>query len=235
MKVNSINTVSNSKYNQQKSKKAVTVASIAGSALGIAGTVAGLYAVAKKGNPATSLLNLKYAEKDALIIGAGSILGGLAGGLIADKNKENVNPKLREASQQFVGNTLFPIVSSALANKALDRTGFKLPQINSNSKFAKVANIVLSAAPKVIVTLGSLVGGMQIGNKVMNAVNNKIFKEEVKHSIAPEDMLVHSDDICLATNMLFKDTKVISSITSKALPLTMIIPGAKAGMQQKEC
>ena len=48
-------------------------------------------------------------------------------------------------------------------------------------------------------------------------------------------MLVHSDDICLTANMLLKDTKVISSITSKALPLTMIIPGAKAGMQQKEC
>ncbi|MBQ4078426.1 hypothetical protein IJD15_04520 [bacterium] len=235
MKINSINTVSQKNNNQRKNKAVVTAASIAGSALGVAGTVAGLYAIAKKGNPATSLLNLKYAEKDVLLIGAGSIVGGLAGGLIADHNKENINPKLREASQQFVGNTLFPIVTSAFANKALDKSGFKLPQINSTSKIAKIANVALAAAPKVVVTLASLIGGMQVGNKLMNTVNNKIFKEDVKHSIAPEDMLVHSDDICLTANMLLKDTKVISSITSKALPLTMIIPGAKAGMQQKEC
>ena len=235
MKINSINTVSQKNNNQRKNKAVVTAASIAGSALGVAGTVAGLYAIAKKGNPATSLLNLKYAEKDALLIGAGSIVGGLAGGLIADHNKENINPKLREASQQFVGNTLFPIVTSAFANKALDKSGFKLPQINSTSKIAKIANVALAAAPKVVVTLASLIGGMQVGNKLMNTVNNKIFKEDVKHSIAPEDMLVHSDDICLTANMLLKDTKVISSITSKALPLTMIILGAKAGMQQKEC
>ena len=234
MKVNSINTVSKPK-NSQRKKAVVTAASIAGSAIGVAGTVAGLYAIAKKGNPATTLLNLKYAEKDALLIGAGSIVGGLAGGLIADHNKENVNPKLREASQQFVGNTLFPIATSAFANKALDKSGFKLPQIKSTSKVAKIANVALAAAPKVVVTLASLIGGMQVGNKFMNAVNNKIYKEDVKHSIAPEDMLVHSDDICLTANMLLKDTKVISSITSKALPLTMIIPGAKAGMQQKEC
>ena len=235
MKINSINTVSQKNNNQRKNKAVVTAASIAGSALGVAGTVAGLYAIAKKGNSATSLLNLKYAEKDALLIGAGSIVGGLAGGLIADHNKENINPKLREASQQFVGNTLFPIVTSAFANKALDKSGFKLPQINSTSKIAKIANVALAAVPKVVVTLASLIGGMQVGNKLMNTVNNKIFKEDVKHSIAPEDMLVHSDDICLTANMLLKDTKVISSITSKALPLTMIIPGAKAGMQQKEC
>lgn len=235
MKVNSINTVSQPKHNQRKNKAVVTAASIAGSALGIAGTVAGLYAIAKKGNPSASLFNLKYAEKDVLLISAGSILGGLTGGLIADKNKENVKPKLREASQQFVGNTLFPIASLSFANKALDKSGFKLPQINSTSKVAKMANVALAAAPKVVVTLASLIGGMQVGNKLMNAVNNKIYKEDVKHSIAPEDMLVHSDDICLTANMLLKDTKVISSITSKALPLTMIIPGSKAGMQQKEC
>ena len=234
MKVNNINTVIEPK-NKQQNKAVVTAASVAGSALGIAGTVAGLYAMAKKGNPAASLMNLKFAEKDVLLIGAGSVLGGLTGGLIADKNKENVKPKLREASQQFFGNTLFPIVSSTLANNALDKSGFKLPQINSNSKWAKVANTILGAAPKVVVTVGSLVGGMGLGNIVMNAVNNKIFKEDVKNSVAPEDMLVHSDDICMTANMLFKDAKVVSSVTSKALPLTMLLPGAKTGMKQKDC
>ena len=87
--------------NEQKqvnNRKKVVAASVAGSALGIATSVAGLYAMAKKGNPALALKNLAYQEKDVLLIGASSILGGLAGGLIADNDKENitiiVNPKL---------------------------------------------------------------------------------------------------------------------------------------------
>ena len=51
-------------------------------------------------------------EKDVLLIGAGSVLGGLTGGLLTDKDPKNKVPKLREASQQFFGNTLFPVVSS---------------------------------------------------------------------------------------------------------------------------
>lgn len=219
------------KYNKSK----VTLASVAGSALGIAGSVAGVYAMAKKGNPALTLSKLAYGEKDALLIGTGAVLGGLAGGLIADDNKENIVPKLREASQQLIGNTLFPISTLALGNKLLEKSNFKLPKINSNSKPAKIANVVLSFLPKAAVTLISLTGGMAVGNKVMNIVNNKIFKEEVKHQVKPEDMLVHSDDICLTASMLLKDSKTISSVVSKALPLSFIVSGAKTGMQQKEC
>lgn len=182
-------------YNTKEYRRKVNAASIAGSAIGIAGAVAGVYAMAKKGNPAVSLKNLSYEEKDVLLIGAGSVLGGLTGGLIADKNKNNVKPKLREASQQFVGNMVFPIGLLAAGNKILDKTGFKLPKINSNSKYAKAANGVLSVLPKIAVTLTALAGGMKLGNKVMNNVNNKIFNEEVKHEVEPEDFLVHADDL----------------------------------------
>lgn len=223
-------------YNQQRKNKAkIRTASVVGSALGIAGSVLGVYSMAKKGNPNVSLLNLKYSGKDTLLISAGSILGGLVGGLIADKDKENVNLKLREASQQFVGNTIFPVCSSMLANKLLDKSNFKLPQINSMSKPARIANAVLKFAPKAIVTVASLLGGMKLGNKVVNSVNDKIFKEKVKHEVKPEDMLVHADDICLASSILFKDSNLVSSVVSKALPLTFLVSGAKTGMQQKNC
>lgn len=221
-------------YNKKEYRKKVNAASIAGSAIGIAGAVAGVYAMAKKGNPKISLKNLAYEEKDVLLIGASSVLGGLTGGLLADKDKSNVKPKLREASQQFVGNMVFPLGFLATGNKILDKTGFKLPKINSDSKYAKIANAILAVTPKIAVTLTALIGGMKIGNNIINKVNNKIFKEEVKHEVEPEDFLVHADDLCLTANMLLKDAKSISAITSKILPATFIVAGSKVGMQKHE-
>lgn len=219
---------------QINNRKKVVNASVAGSAIGIATTVAGIYKMAKKGNPSLSLRKLAYNEKDVLLIGTNAVLGGLAGGLIADKDKENVVPKLRETTHQLIGNTLFPVSFVALGNKILEKTNFKLPQINSNSKIANVANVFLKALPKSAMTLLGLFGGAAIGNKIVNSINNKIFKEEVKHSVAPEDMLVHTDDICFATSMLLKDSPKISSFTNAILPATFLVSGAKTGMQQRE-
>lgn len=219
---------------QINNRKKVVAASVAGSAIGIASTVAGLYSMAKKGNPALPLTKLAYNEKDVLLIGTNAVLGGLAGGLIADKDKENVVPKLREAAHQLVGNTLFPVSFVALGNKVLEKTNFQLPTIKSNSKMANVANVFIKALPKSAMTLSGLFGGAAIGNKVVNSINNKIFKEKVKHSVAPEDMLVHTDDICFATSMLLKDAPSISSVTNTILPATFLVSGAKTGMQQKE-
>ena len=235
MLVGKINPNVEPQVSNKKNKAKIVAASVAGSAIGIAGAVAGVYAMAKKGNPTLALSKLKYAEKDVLLIGTGSVLGGLAGGLIADKNKENVKPKLREATQQLIGNTVFPVATLAAANGILEKTNFHLPKIKSNSKPAKIANAVLAVLPKVVVTVASLTGGMHVGNKVVNKLNNKIFKEEVKHCVKPEDMLVHSDDICLTASMILKDAKTISNVVSTALPATFLVSGAKTGMQQKEC
>ena len=223
--------------NEQKqvnNRKKVVAASVAGSALGIATSVAGLYAMAKKGNPALALKNLAYQEKDVLLIGASSILGGLAGGLIADNDKENITPKLREASQQFVGNTLFPVSFIAMGNKLLEKTNFQLPKFKSTSKFANIANVALGALPRMITTGVALASGTLVGNKLMNVINDKICGEKQKHTIEAEDMLMHSDDVCLATTFLFKDAPKIASVTNAILPATFLVAGAKSGMQQKE-
>ena len=219
---------------QISNRKKVTAASIAGSAIGIATGITGVYAMAKKGNPALGLKKLAYQEKDVLLIGASSVLGGLVGGLIADNDKENIKPKLREASQQFVGNTLFPVSFIALGNKLLEKTNFQLPKFKSTSKIATTANVVLAGLPRILTTAVALASGSLIGNKLMNTVNDKIYNEKVKHSVKPEDMLMHSDDICMATSLLFKNAPKISTITNTILPATFLVAGAKSGMQQKE-
>lgn len=215
-------------------KKKVMAASIAGSVIGIAAAVGGVYALAKKGNPALTFKNLTYEEKDVLMVGAGSVLGGLTGGLIADKNKDNIKPKLRESSTQFFGNMVCPISLLALGNKLIDKFNVQLPKLNEINSLSKFVNPILSVLPKVAMTIGALMGGMKIGNIIMNAVNNKIFNEKIEDKVEAADYLVHADDLCLTANMLLKDAPSISTITSKILPATFIIAGSKSGMQQKE-
>ena len=134
----------------------------------------------------------------------------------------------------MIGNTLFPVTFLAVGNKILEKTNFKLPKIQSSSKPAQVANVILSALPKIAVTLTSLVCGAHVGNKVVNEVNNKIFKEDVNREVAAEDMLVHTDDICLAVSMLTRNAPKIAMVSNTILPATFLVSGAKAGMQQKE-
>lgn len=214
-----------------KEKKKVAAASIIGSLAGICAAVGGVYAIAKGKNPAASIKNLHYEEADVLLIGAGSILGGLTGGVLADKNPKNRKSKLREASQQFFGNILCPVGLLSVSLKLFEKSGFKLPKINSSSKPAQMLNLALGALPKIAITIASLVCGMEAGNAIMNKVNDKVFKEKVKHHVHAEDYLLHADDLCLAANLLLKDTKSISQVTSKLLPFTFIIAGSKTGMQ----
>ncbi len=218
---------------QAKKRAKVVLSSVAGSAVGIAGAVAGVYAMAKKGNPAATLKNLRYAEKDVVLLATGSVLGGLAGGLIADRDKENIKPKLREATQQLIGSTFFPVATLTVGMELLEKTKFQLPKLKSTSRPAKVANAILGVLPRAAVTVASLFGGAHFGNKVVNDFNNFVFKENVKHDVKPEDMLVHADDLCLAGSMVLRDVKNLSNLVCSALPATFLVSGIKTGIQQK--
>ncbi len=220
--------------NNKKNKKKVTTASIIGGLAGIGAGVGVVYALAKTKNPSLALKNLTYDEKDVLMVGLGAVTGGLTGGILSDKNKENHKYKLREAAQQYIGSIFVPVSMLAVVNKILDKTNIKMPQIPSSNGGFKVLNRIINMLPRVAATVITLVSGMEIGNKIVNKANNKIFKEEIKHDVKPEDYLVHADDLCLTASMLLKDVPSISSVTSKILPLTFIIAGSKVGMQQKE-
>ena len=110
----------------------------------------------------------------------------------------------------------------------------KLPKFKSTSKPAKVANAVLGVLPRVVVTFASLFGGAHVGNKVVNDFNNFVFKENVKHEVKPEDMIVHADDLCLAGSMVLRDVKNLSNLVISALPSTFLVSGIKTGIQQKQ-
>lgn len=219
---------------KKKTDKKVLIGATVGSALGIAGAVAGVYTMAKKGNPALLLKDLAYSEKDALLIGVGSVAGGLIGGLATDKDKNNKVPKFREAMEQIVGCVALPMGFLAVGNKILDKLNINMPQIKSTGKLADFANNALKHFPKVATTVGCLVAGMHVGHKIMTKVNNKIFKEDVHHDIEAKDYLVHTDDLCVGTSMILRDTEKISKVTNKILPLSFIFSGIKTGTQKAD-
>lgn len=216
--------------NETKRKKLV-LSSIAGSAAGITCAVAGIYKSAKKANPSITLKNLSYKEKDILLIGAGSIIGGLTGGCLADNNKENKISKVREGLLQFFGNLACPLGLLNVSNNLLEKSKFKLPEFRGTSKPIKAINTIIKALPKITVTAVSLVAGMHIGNRIMNKVNNKLFNQQETRDVHASDYLVHIDDICIASSLILKDSSAISNITSKVLPVSFIVAGTKTGMK----
>ena len=219
---------------KKKIDKKVIVGATVGSALGIAGAVAGVYHMAKKGDPKLLLRNLAYAEKDVLLIGAGSVLGGLTGGLLTDKEKKNTVPKIREATEQMVGCIALPVGLLAAGNKLLDKANIKMPQLKSASTMAGYINNALKHLPKVLTTLGCLVAGMFLGHEITEKISNKIFKEEKNTKVEAKDFLVHTDDLCVAASLIFKDTEKISKVTNKILPLSFILSGIKTGTRKAE-
>lgn len=219
---------------KKKLDKKVIAGATIGSAIGIASAVAGVYHMAKKGDPKLLLRNLAYEEKDVLLIGAGSVLGGLTGGLLTDKEKKNTVPKIREATEQMIGCIALPIGLLAIGNKFLENAKFKMPQLKSTRALADFANNALKHLPKVAMTIGCLVTGMHLGHELMEKVNNKIFKEKENHKVEAKDYLVHTDDLCVAASLIFKDTEKISKVTNKILPLSFILSGIKTGTRQAE-
>ena len=116
-------------------------------------------------------------------------------------------------------------------------TIFFAPKPTATPKTPAVASIgfiSIPKLPKILVTIGSLIAGMNIGNRIMNKVNNKIFDQKENREVHASDYLVHADDICVAASLLLKDNKSIAAITSKALPASFILAGTKAGSEHAE-
>jgi len=175
-----------------------------------------------KNNEITSKEILGEINKLTLL-GAYSVLGGITGGIIADKatqakgKKRTVN-KIKEGFYQFFANIFLCNVGAAMALYALEKSGKKV------SPLKKMGAMIVG-----IVTTG-IIGGSLIANYL----SSKILDPSCKHRNAkcdfyerkPEllDIALHVDDIATAG--------VLSGVgwISAALPLFYAISGYRAGI-----
>ena len=167
------------------------------------------------------IMKAEYKEKEILKIAAGSIGGGLLGGILLDK-KENIKAKLREGLVQSVGNILIPI-------------GFVSGGIGLLKKFKPSVltgpNTAKNGIIKVAITALSLGSGVLLGNKVANSLSEKIFGAKEERKIKKGDLAPHIDDLCLAATLIAENS-VVGKTVSRIIPAALMIAGISTGTAQ---
>lgn len=176
------------------------------------------------------------------MLGAIPVLGGIAGGIAADKAsgeniKEKLPNKIKEGFYQFFANIFLCNVGAGVALGLLEGIS-KIPDLlkdkikieNSAINSLKLANTKLPRAIGMItgITLVGIMGGSSIANWIGKSIINPLLgtKEETKtEERKPEllDVALHSDDI--ATVGVLSGFKWIEP----ALPLLYAISGYRAG------
>lgn len=206
----------NFKDNSYSTKQKAIVA--ATTALGVAASSAIL---AKKAgyslNPSKMFKNIKnsylakveFHDKEVISLGAGSCLGGLAGGYIVDKNPHNRRSKNREAVMQ-IGNISIPIITVEQFAKF-------------GEKFGKVQ--------KGIAAVAGIFVGVYLANFLMNKFSNFVFQNKSdERDVKATDFSAHLDDMVVAASCI-SDNKYVQGI-ARVIPFALMIPGFEVGTKK---
>lgn len=205
------------------------------------GVAAGLAVLAKtaKGakyslNPKKMFKNFKqsyvfkapYEEKEIITIGAGSCIGGLAGGYIIDKNKDNRKAKLQETLLQ-AANISFPAVLTIRFAKAGKYLGNRFLEKD------KKAVTLRTQVPKATAALIGLFTGVYMSNFFANKINEFIFNKGKGRPVKLSDFSAHLDDFCMAAKQINETNPLIHSFTM-AIPVALMVAGNEIGNKQAQ-
>ena len=146
-----------------------------------------------------------FEAKEIISIGAGTCLGGLAGGYMVDKNKENRRAKRREAIMQ-IGNISVPILTVHYMHKL-------------GKKFGKAGEAISSIAGIFI--------GVYLANFLMNKLSNALFKNKDERGVKATDFSAHVDDMLVAATYVSK-ADIVHKI-GRIIPFALMIPGFEVG------
>ena len=160
-----------------------------------------------------------YTFGKVLTVGAGSCLGGLAGGLVFDKNKNNRQAKYRETLNQYI-NISLPISTVAGADWLVKKVTPKLSPLAG-----KTCGILFPII--------GLATGIIAGNKIANKLNTLIFHKKEKRPIELTDMPAHLDDICMTSQYIAKDN-IVTKLASRFVPIALMVAGNEIGKKQEK-
>lgn len=189
-----------------------------------------IFKITDKNRPNEKILTLEAPE--ILGIGAGSVLGGLAGGAIFDK-KENFPAKCAEAISQFIGDISIPLSFVAIPTliykhfEGLAKKQTQHLKLQAASKFIQ-GNKFLRILCPTVVSGTSLGVGIIAGNRVSNKINEKLSGEKPNRGIRITDFAPHLDDVCLAITLMAKNSPV-GDIISKFVPIALTVAGIETG------
>lgn len=168
-------------------------------------------------------------EKLISVLTLGSVGGGLLGGVITDK-KENRKAKYREAVIQVIGNIFTPLLCVDLGIRGFEK--FFEPGVTKLMHLGEKTRGI----PKFVVSIGCLVGGLFLGNKVGNIINEKAFNIKDNRKIKLADLSPQLDDACVAISLVASSAEKISAPVNRVIPLALMIAGYSTGViQEKSC
>ncbi len=177
----------------------------------------------------TYLYQAKFEEKEIITMAAGSIAGGLTGGLIIDKRSNNdkaeLKSKVGEAIIQF-GNACVPILTVGLGARTGDKIEKKIVAANLGRGYDKTVKW-LAKLPKIGLILGGLAVGMVLGNRSANYLKKELLDSYDDRKIKPADMFMHWDDLCVAASFL-SDGPIVQGF-ARLVPLAMLMAGYQVG------
>jgi len=165
---------------------------------------------------------VKYDDGPVITIGAGSCLGGLAGGLVIDRDKENRKAKLREALLQMT-NISLPIIFTVWGS----RFGHKLGNKYWDKCRPKESETFRTKVPQGIAAITALIGGVYTANVVANKINEKVFHQGKGRPVQLSDFSAHLDDFCIAGTQI-TSAKFIDRI-ARLVPAALMIAGNEVG------
>lgn len=155
------------------------------------------------------LAKVDFHDKEVITLGAGSCLGGLAGGYMIDKDKQSRKSKNREAVMQ-IGNISIPILTV--------------------EQFAKLGGKFGKLTKGISAILGIFVG-VHLANFLMNHLSNAIFKNKSdERGVKATDFSAHLDDMVVAASYI-SDNKYVHNI-ARLVPVALMIPGFEVGTKK---
>lgn len=161
---------------------------------------------------------IKFTE--VVTMGAGTCLGGLAGGYLIDKNPTNRKAKNREAIMQM-GNITIPIGTVKLADILAD--AFKV-----SKKTVKGKSI------RAISSLGAIAGGIYLANFAMNKLSNQIFNDKSQErGVKGTDLFPHIDDVLASAGYILPENKYVLYI-QRIVPFALMVAGNEIGNKKAE-
>lgn len=186
------------------------IAVLAGTAIS-SGAYIGYLLRGKQGSVLKRLPQLELGIKESAGLCTISTLSGLLTGLLFD-NPKHKKAKLKEGTNQLVGNTFIPLSSLAIVN-------------NYTKKLPKLSQTLIALSTLFITTL--------LGHKVADKINEKIFKEKSNYKCSAKDFINDTDDILFVTSTVLK-SKPLYRMTACICPFTYLTQGYLAGCRQKD-
>ena len=224
---------SKNSYSAPYTPTGIKMAALAGSAAGVLGAA---YLLAKGQSKATGkfvdTFSVKYNPKEILTLGAASVLGGTAAGIVADK-QEHKKAKYKEGVYQLIANVLSPIAAIAVVDKLYSKVSpkIKLPQLKPKNEFNKTVNTIIKAVPNFAVVSAGLVGGITAGTVIANNVISKVFPNHKKKNVSLSALGYHIDDLVTSASVADK-TGFLQKSLGKFIPLIFTFMGYEAGTKR---